>query len=196
VKRSKPLSANPEKVREFIARGRGKLKQDREKTAAFVQRGRESGAKVLRESARAGARATARARAGEGPLSPKEWRRAVAEAADLRCTVTRSRAADVFDPSFDAHHALPKEELRARGLGAHVWDPRNGVFVTSRVHLDHAHGPRPRITRELLPARVWEFCAEMDALGAGEWATVMVERDHPAAGSSRTTSPRRTDGEG
>lgn len=204
LKRKTPLRSDPAKAREFEQRGRGGLKQDPAKTRAWVAKARRLGlstdpikleefqrrarksmsGKAVR-SARRGA-----ARRGEGPLSPGDWREAVAIAADLHCMVSGARAYDAFDPVFDAHHPLPKRELRARGLHAHVYDPRNGVFVAEQVHLDH-EGAVKRISREVLPASVWEFCEEMDALGAGEWATAMVERQHPAAGSQPRSRSRR-----
>lgn len=205
LKRKTPLRSDPAKTREFEQRGRGSLKQDPEKTRAWVDKARRMGlstdpikleefqrrarksmsGKAVRSAARGAAHR------GEGPLSPGDWREAVATAADLRCIVSGARAYDAFDPTFDAHHPLPKRELRARGLLAHVYDPRNGAFVAEHVHWDH-EGAVERIPRELLPASVWEFCAEMDALGEGEWATVMVERQHPATGSqSRSQRSRR-----
>ncbi|MGH2899679.1 MAG: hypothetical protein ACRDMZ_13485 [Solirubrobacteraceae bacterium] len=89
---------------------------------------------------------------------------------------------------FDAHHPLPKGELRERGLHAFVYDPRNGAFVLHSLHLQHeyAHRAAQRIPRERLPASVWSFCRQLDELAGHEWATAMVERLHPAAGSSGT----------
>lgn len=197
MKRSKPLRrktelrADPEKAREFEQRGRGQLGSDPEKTAAFVQRGRESGARSLRESAVAGLRTRREVRAAEGPLDPATWRKCVHDASAGRCIITGTRADGHDDPHFEAHHPLPKRELRARGLHGHVWDARNGVWLVERVHERHESGTA-RIPRERLPVAVWEFAAEMDALGDGEWATAMIERLHPAAGSSGRTTPRRS----
>lgn len=174
-----------------------RLVADPEKTAAFLQRAREAGLSrdpiKMEEFRRRGRRATrkdtrniheAAIARQEGPLLPETWRRQVAQRAELRCTVTGAVARDEFDPRFDAHHALPKRELRARGLHAHVYDPRNGVFVLRTVHQDHEASPGDdaRIPRGRLPASVWDFCREMDKLGEGEWATAMVERAHPVGG--------------
>lgn len=183
------LRADPDVTREWVRRAReAGLSTDPIKLEEFIRRGRKrmTSRKVKRVTFRAAA-------AGEGPLSPEEWRRQVAMATDLRCIVTGTRAADVFDPTFDAHHPLPKSELRARGLHAFVYDARNGVFVTERVHVSHEYGAgdEDRISRGLLPAGVWEFAAEMDEHGRGKWATVMVERKHPAAGRSRSSRVRR-----
>lgn len=194
MKQRKRLKADPEKVREFVARGRrnsemerGELTPDPEKVRAFQQRGRESGAKSLRESARAGARA--RAELKEGPLDAGSWRREVYTASGGRCIVTNAEARDADDRRFHAHHCVPKDELRALGLHAHVWDPRNGVWVTARVHMRH-EAAFSRIPRELLPASVWEFAQEMDRLLGTEWATYEVERTHPATGISRIRDTR------
>lgn len=205
LKRSE-IRRDPAKAREFEQRGRGKLKSDPETQRAFIERARKAGLsrdpiklEEFRRGARIGEdssrRIVARAkRDGEGPLSPMEWRAAVAEAADLRCIVTGTRADDPFDPLFDAHHPLPKRELRARGLRAFVYDSRNGVFVLHDVHMQHeyAHKPSQRLSRTLLPDAVWEFCRQLDELAGHEWATAMVERHHPAAGHAAAARTRRT----
>lgn len=178
MKRGKPLRADPEKVREFLQRGRGSLKADPAKTRAFVDRGRVAGARVLRESAIAGMREEKALRRSEGPLSPADWRKAVAGASGLKCIVSGTRADDWTDPDFEAHHPLAKGELRARELRAFVWDKRNGVWLTELVHATHEHSERV-VFRDVLPDSVWEFCAEMDALGSGSWATAWVENKHP-----------------
>lgn len=204
LKRKTGLRANPDVTREFVARGRGKLKSDPETQRAFIERARKAGLSrdpIKIEEFRRRRRidddsskriVSAAQRDGEGPLSPKEWRVAVATAADLRCIVTGTRADDPFDPLFDAHHPLPKRELRARGLRAFVYDPRNGVFVSHDVHMQHeyAHKPSQRISRALLPAAVWEFCRQLDELAGHEWATAMVERTHPAAGLAAARTRR------
>jgi len=95
--------------------------------------------------------------------------------------ITGARARDADDPRFDAHHPLPKRELRARGLFAHVWDPRNGIWITSRVHERHENAVE-RIGWPWLPTAVWLFAAEMDALAGTLWATALVRRLHPVAG--------------
>lgn len=202
MKRSR-LKRDTEKARAFAQRGRAQgvsrdpergLTADPEKVAAFAQRGREASQRSLAASARAGARARAKTeREQEGPLSPEEWRSAVWASAAGRCTVTRTRAADVDDRRFHAHHAVPKDELRARGLHAHVWDPRNGVWLLADVHMRHEFPGvnAQRVPREVLPASVWQFAEEMDATDGTSWATEMVRRTHPAAGSAAPMTRRQ-----
>lgn len=174
LKRKTELKANPEKP----------LRPDPEKVREFLRRGRESGSKSLRAAAVRSVRA---GRPAEGPLDPATWRQNVFAASAGRCIVSGSRARDADDRRFHAHHMLPKGELRARGLFGHVWDDRNGILVSQRVHMRHEGGYR-RIPRELLPARVWAFAKELDELDGTSWATSLVERLHPstAAVSSGT----------
>jgi hypothetical protein len=160
LKRKTELRAKPEKVR------------------AFVQRGRASGARSLRTSAIAAARIE---RPREGPLDAASWRRAVFAASGGRCMITGARARDADDPRFHVHHPLPKGVLRARDLYAHVWDPRNGVWLSQRAHERHENATE-RIGWILLPASVWAFCREMDALDGTQWATMLVRRLHRVAG--------------
>jgi hypothetical protein len=155
----------------------------------FGQRGRVSGAKSLRESAQRAARAP---RPVEGPLSPRAWRERAFESSGGACIVTGARAAHAFDRRFHVHHFVAAEALRDRGLHAHVWDPRNAGWVERQVHLDHEWSPRSPITLDLVPESAWQFAQEMDALDGTEWATVHVERFHPAAGSSGSTTRRRS----
>jgi hypothetical protein len=183
VKRSKPLRRDTAKAREFVERGRGRIKSDAEAAAAFLRRGREAGARSLRASSSAAAKAKPARRADEGPLSPADWRKAVYEASGRRCIISGARADDPFDPRFDAHHVLPKGELRARGLLQYVWDARNGVLLAERVHRQHTDAFL-RIPREKVPPAAWEFAAELDARAGTEWATVMLERNYPTEGST------------
>lgn len=176
LKRKTGLKADPEKQREFEQRGRGKLEADAERTKEFVRRGRAAGARTLRESAIEGRRE--RAKIVEGPLDPATWRKCVHDASAGRCIISGARAYGPDDRSFDAHHPLPKRELRLRGLFQCVWDPRNGVWLAERVHERH-EGGSARIPRERLPASVWAFCAELDTLDGSQWATALVERLHP-----------------
>lgn len=169
MKRHRRLKADPEKVREFLRRGRQPLTR------------RE-------ELKRAGAKAKA-ARSGkassEGPLSPAAWRAAVFAASGGRCIVTGARAKDAEDRRFHAHHAVAQDVLRQRRLHDRLWDARNGVWLAAAVHMAHEHaGGESRVPRELLPASVWEFARELDALDGTSWATEHVKRYHPAAGSS------------
>lgn len=188
LKRTTELRADPEKAQAWQERARAAgLSRDPMKMQEFVRRR----TKPMRRQAQ-GAAAKAAKRRGEGPLTPTCWRLSVALASEMRCMVTGTRADDPFDPLFDAHHPVPKRELRARGLHEFVYDPRNGVFVLHAIHWDHEYSPdvSKRIPREALPASVWEFCRQLDELAGSQWATAMVERKHPAAGSSGTSSRR------
>jgi hypothetical protein len=156
LKRGRPLRGDPEKVREFLQRGRkAELKRSKLK------------ARPKREAP------------VEGPLTPEEWRRAVFVASGGRCVISGSVARDAEDRGFQAHHALPARELRARGLRDRVWDSRNGVWLARRVHERHESAVE-RVPRSALPASVWEFCRELDRLDGTEWATQLVLRLHPA----------------
>lgn len=172
--RKRPLKADVEKVREFLQRGRQPLER--------------SG---LRRS-KSGFRSPD---AREGPLTPAAWRQAVHDASEGRCVITRSRALNADDRRFEAHHPLAKRELRSRGLHGYVWDARNGVWLRGDVHRGHEDAFE-RVPAEKLPASVWEFCAELDALAGSGWATAWVLRYHPAAGNSGISHEEDHDGEG
>lgn len=193
MQRKKRLGADPEKVRAFLARGRGSLKtrpkEPAAKGRATLKRKVELARGSLKDPSK---RSPAKRKVAptEGPLTPAEWRRQVFELSGRRCIVSGSPSNDPYDPDFHAHHALGAQQLRKRGLHAYVWDARNGVLVSEIVHMEHEHHA-PTIFAEHLPARVWEFAAEMDALVGTEWATAKVERQHPPAGKSRVTNPRR-----
>lgn len=169
MKRSKRLKADPEKVRQFLARGRGSL----ERSSSLKNPGKPFSAKR-----KVGPR--------EGPLDPASWRREVFRASGGTCIVTGTRALDADDPRFHAHHAIAAQQLRKRGLHGRVWDRRNGLWVAEGPHMAHEHtGGSHRIPRDLLPTAVWEFARELDAIAGTEWATAHLERTYPAAGPSR-----------
>lgn len=113
----------------------------------------------------------------EGPLTPLEWRRRVFERQRPRpnkpslCAVTGEPLDFQRD---DCHHPLEKRLLRARGLHAHVWDPRNAVFVKAYIHTGHTFEGK-KIPREALPDAVWEFAEEI-----GPWAVLRIQSDHPS----------------
>lgn len=175
MQRHRPLRADPEKVRAFLARGRGKLKRQSE----------------LKRSAIAAKRKVA---PNEGPLTPAEWHRQVFAASGGTCIVSSSRARGADDENFHAHHIIAAQQLRKRGLHGRVWDARNGLWVANAPHMAHEHtGGSHRIARELLPAAAWAFAAELDALAGTQWASAYLERMYPAAGTRRSQSPRRTD---
>jgi hypothetical protein len=61
---------------------------------------------------------------------------------------------------IDAHHIIPAQVLRSLGLRAYLGDHRNRLAVRRDLHLNHHSGTRP-IPRELLPASVFEFAADI-----------------------------------
>lgn len=187
MKRGKPLRRSGELKRGGELK-RSDLNRATERAREFLQRGRQ-------QLERTEFKRQPRPRPVEGPLSPAQWRVQVFEASEGMCIITGARARDADDRRFQVHHPLPKRELRARGLFGRVWDPRNGVWLRRDVHARHelAFAPVP-YTR--LPAGVWEFCAELDALDGTKWATDLVLRHHPAAGSSGVSHEEEPDGEG
>jgi hypothetical protein len=175
MKRSKPLRADPEKTRAFLKRGRSELNR----------------AGIKARTAK-GSAAKSRVKALEGPLDPATWRGKVFAASGGTCVVSGARATDADDPRFHAHHPVTQDALRKRGLYGWLWDARNGMLVAEQVHMAHEHtGGEQRIAREFVPASVWEFCADLDALAGTSWATEHVRRKHPPAGRSRTPRARR-----
>lgn len=172
MKPSRGLRRDPAKVRSWQRRARAASSL----RSGHPTLGRKTELRPISERQRARKKAQ---RAAEGPLEPREWRLAVAAAAELRCRVTSAEASHALDRRFHAHHPFPKDELRSRGLYGWVWDPRNGAFVLARVHFQH-EAAMERIPRAALPASVWEFCAELDAIEGRGWATAKVEAAHPA----------------
>lgn len=170
----------------------GGPKRDPEKTRAWQQRSREAsplsrsaplepGEGLRRAGGRTGlSRGSRRPRPPEGPLSPADWKRAVWQLAAGRCTVTGLPLSRVDDEFGDhAHHCIPKQLLRRRGLHHLVWDPRNGIALKRAVHEAHEYTPNARVPYEALPQRVRDFATEL-----GPWAEDALLRYHPAAGTS------------
>lgn len=159
LKRRRRLKADPETVREFMQRGRQELE-------------------------RAELKSRPKRRPREGPLTPAQWRQAAFEASEGRCIISGARAFNADDRRFHSHHILAKRDLRARKLHGWVWDPRNALWLRRDVHAQHELAVR-RVPAMFLPASVWDFCDELDALEGSRWATELVLRAHPPAGHSR-----------
>lgn len=70
------------------------------------------------------------------------------------CVVTE--ATEDVDP----HHVVYAQTLRAHGLREFLGDHRNRLSLVRDVHLNHHSGVAP-IPREILPAAVFEFAAEV-----------------------------------
>lgn len=167
LERHKRLKSDPAKLRAFVQRGRD---------SSSLERGELKRRRPKRSPAKRGVAVV------EGPLSPAEWKRRVFVTSGGQCVVSRSRAYDVDDPRFHAHHPVSQSSLRQRGLQGWLWDERNGMLVTRTIHMAHEHtGGKSRIRREFVPVSVWEFCAELDALAGTSWATEHVNRRHPAS---------------
>lgn len=64
------------------------------------------------------------------------------------------------EPADECHHVVAKGWLRRNGFAAHVWDPRNGVALTSAEHTAHTSRLRP-LPRVALPAQVFDFAREL-----------------------------------
>lgn len=173
LRRVTPLRGDPAKVREFGQRGRGRLER--------VALARTQGFR--------------RASSAEGPLTPAQWRKQVFDLSGGVCQISGARARDVDDPSFQAHHILPKRVLRERQWHGLVWDPRNALWLSADAHerLEHR---AVSLSAQRLPVGVWAFLRELDALEGTEWATVRVLRDYPPAGCSRISQQEVCDGSG
>jgi hypothetical protein len=79
-----------------------------------------------------------------------------------RCVVCHKnkREAWAAGSRLQAHHVLPAQALKKRGLHEHLWDPRNGVPVCKHDHENHTTAYR-RIPRAALPPGAEEFAAEL-----------------------------------
>lgn len=152
---------------------RSELRPNPGKVREFLRRGQRSGAQSLDESRR-----RPKPRPTEGPLSPDEWRRRAWSASGGWCIITRTRADGPEDPTFDAHHVLPKRLLRRRGLYAYVWDPRNSLWLAQLAHGRHESGFE-RIPRVFVPPSAWAFVQELDELAGTQWATETIRRFYP-----------------
>lgn len=91
--------------------------------------------------------------------------------------------------SVQGHHVVSREALRKRGLLAYEMDLRNRLSVCERRHSQHTNKFKA-IPREVLPASVFEFAAE---LGFSYYldrhyksAVLELECDTAARSSSKT----------
>ncbi len=73
---------------------------------------------------------------------------------------TEGRCAISGDWAQDAHHIIPQQSLKWRNLHAHLWDARNGIPLSRRVHERHTTAVE-RIRRDQLPEAAHEFAAEL-----------------------------------
>lgn len=165
----KPLGADPEKVREFIQRGR----------ATSLSRS---------DALRQGRTAPKASRGSDRPVAPREdqvapwrWRCTVLLLDHGLCVMCGAGPffADQDRWTWQAHHPVHKQILPEE----RKWDPRNGVVLCRRCHERHETWTA-RIPREKLPARCMEFATELGAA-----VVSVLERAHPTDGGS-------TDGEG
>lgn len=185
MKRKKPLKADPEKVREFLNRGRGSLSR-----------------------ASAGLKRSTGPKRGKGPPNPSRppegaegvLRDRVWELDSGRCVGCGKRVGRHAGPRvWAAHHCLAKQTLRKRAstivLGrqefparygdlraeadrlAEEWisDPDNCVLLCTKCHMNHESGGPHRVPAEKLPARVGDFAYRL-----GPWAEDLLHRSHPS----------------
>lgn len=165
---AKGLRADPEKVREFLRRGRQPL----ERGEGLSRRPKPAARPVPpRAPLNSGERPE---RPPEGPLKPSEWRGMVWVLDEGHCRMCGKWLNPGGDSwAWHAHHAIEKQELRRRGLYHLVWDPSNGVLLCRRCHEQHT-AALPRVPGEKLPQRVRTFAERL-----GDWAVYALERAHP-----------------
>lgn len=155
--RRKGLDADPEKVREFVQRGRQSSRLSR---ATGPKRG-----KTPRKGSRASTGRTL------GPLDPDRWRRAIWELCEGCCA-----GCGVYVPwrvtrPINFHHPIPKAKLPPERR----FDPRNGVVVCADCHANQEVASH-RIPGENLPESVFNFAREL-----GSWAVSVLDALHPKA---------------
>jgi hypothetical protein len=126
-----------------------------------------------------------------GPKTSSPWKPFPEDAVNFTAAaLDRSRGLCVVsgEPAVDAHHVIPKRAIR-RYVSARVrdgsvsrdaskgtlrrllWDQRNGIAVSRRVHDEHENRKRP-IPRRCIPEAAVAFARELEL----EW---MIERDYP-----------------
>lgn len=92
-------------------------------------------------------------RTAEEMVASAAWHLEVMRASDGRCVVTGEKAEE-------CHHVLSQMALKKRGLHAHLWDARNGIALTTRIHARHTTRIAP-IPLDLLPKPALEFAREL-----------------------------------
>lgn len=163
LEQGKALGADPEKVREFMQRGRAT---------------RLTRSDVLRQG-RARPKASRPADGvilAEGDTAPSRWRCTVLLWDNGRCVNCGAGPffADQDRWTWQAHHPVHKQILAE----ARKWDPRNGVTLCRRCHERHESWTE-RIPLAKLPARCVEFATELGAA-----VVSVLERAHPTDGGS------------
>lgn len=114
------------------------------------------------------------------PALAGKWIRAVLPR-KARCVVCGTK------DGLQGHHVIPQTVLKA--WCAHygfveqptqriLWDVRNGIALCERDHSRHTDAYR-RVPRYLLPADVWLFAAELDALTPTDELRVRIEQMYP-----------------
>jgi hypothetical protein len=96
-----------------------------------------------------------------------EWKRTVSRGGCVMCRATAGciePARELAHPSdlrrIEAHHIITQQQLKREGFEAWLWDARNGMALCGWHHPRH-HNYRQRVPRELLPAGVFAFAAEL-----------------------------------
>lgn len=87
--------------------------------------------------------------------------------------------------SVDGHHVIPKRVLRRLGFHDRLLDTRNRLALCRRDHERHENRSEP-VTRELLPASVFEFA---DELRLGWYLDRHYPYGSPEAVTSEDVSP-------
>lgn len=182
MNRRKPLKRDTDAAREFLQRGRQPLARG-EKGLARGEglRRKKTPAKGSNSSDR-----PKRPLVPVGPLSPREWRRAVWELDGGRCVMCGERVPrDASSWVWNAHHPIEKQKLPPEKK----YDPRNGVVACFRCHERHTNAFR-RIPMNKLPGRCREFAATL-----GERGLFLLESAHPREDPAAGTSRRARTGE-
>ncbi len=73
---------------------------------------------------------------------------------------------------MEAHHLLPKRDLKAHNLEEHLWDEANAIALC-RYHHSRHETYRERLPRAFVPPAAFEFA---ETLGLG-W---LIDREYPS----------------